>query len=146
MIYLDTSVLAPLYWAEALSDAIEDLLSHEESKPAVSQLVEVELVSALSRRVRIKEISQEQAKAIVQQFQIDLDADLYVRLTLEAIHYQMARDWMSQFDTVLRTLDALHLAVAASNKILLVTADEGLAKSAVALGIEIQILKLMEEE
>jgi predicted nucleic acid-binding protein len=76
LIYLDTSVLAPLYWAEALSDVVEELLSHEEVEPAVSQLVEVELVSALSRRVRMGEIPQEQAKAIVQQFQADLDAGL----------------------------------------------------------------------
>jgi uncharacterized protein len=49
LIYLDTSVLAPLYWTEALSDAVEALLSDEYLEPAISQLVEVEFVSALSR-------------------------------------------------------------------------------------------------
>ncbi len=29
MIYLDTSVIAPLYWPEALSDAVEQLLLNE---------------------------------------------------------------------------------------------------------------------
>lgn len=29
MIYLDTSVIAPLYWREALSDAVEQLLLNE---------------------------------------------------------------------------------------------------------------------
>ncbi len=79
MIYLDTSVVAPLYWAEALSNAIEALLNHEDVEPAVSSLVEVEFVSALSRRVRMREISQEQAELIRQQFQADLDAGLYVQ-------------------------------------------------------------------
>ncbi|AUB34638.1 putative nucleic acid-binding protein, containings PIN domain [Nostoc flagelliforme CCNUN1] len=46
MIYLDTSVIAPLYWTEALSvsDAVEQLLLNE-AEVGLSQLVEVELVS-----------------------------------------------------------------------------------------------------
>jgi hypothetical protein len=58
LIYLDTSVIAPFYWAEALSDTVEQLLRIE-TEPRLSQLVEVELFSALSRRVRMGEISQE---------------------------------------------------------------------------------------
>ena len=56
MIYLDTSVIASFYWAEALSDTVEELLSTE-TEPGLSQLVEVELFSALSRRLRMREIS-----------------------------------------------------------------------------------------
>ncbi|MEH1824969.1 MAG: hypothetical protein V7L22_06315 [Nostoc sp.] len=41
MIYLDTSVIAALYWREALSDAIEQLLLNE-TEVGLSQLVEVE--------------------------------------------------------------------------------------------------------
>ena len=39
------------------------------------------------------------------------------------IHYHLAREWISRFTTPLRTLDALHLAVASQNNIRLVTAD-----------------------
>ncbi len=73
MIYLDTSVVAPLYWGEALSDTVEELVLTE-TELVLSQLVEVELVSALSRRVRMREISQEDATAIVERFQTDLDS------------------------------------------------------------------------
>jgi predicted nucleic acid-binding protein len=134
LIYLDTSVLVPLYWAEALSDSVEELLSGEAVEPAISQLVEVEFVSALSRRVRMGEVAQGEARAIVQQFQTDLEAGLYTQLALEPIHYIMARDWIHQFNTPLRTLDGLHLAIAVANTISLVTADEGLAESANGLG------------
>lgn len=41
MIYLDTSAIAPFYWTEALSDAIESFIKTE-AEPALSQLVEVE--------------------------------------------------------------------------------------------------------
>ena len=144
MIYLDTSVVAPFYWAEALSNQVEELLSHQ-TEPTVSQLVEVELVSALSRRVRMAEISQTQASAIAARFQADLDNGFYIRLPLEPLHYTTAHNWISQFNTSLRTLDALHLAVAASNGISLITADAALAESAETLGLQVQILRLFNE-
>jgi uncharacterized protein len=139
LIYLDTSAIAPLYWTEALSDTIEALLRNE-PEPALSQLVEVELISALSRRVRMTEIVPEEARAIASQFQMDLNRGFYTRLRVEPIHYTTARDWISQFDTPLRTLDALHLAIAAAHHIPLVTADAGLAESARRLGVEAQTL------
>jgi len=144
LIYLDTSVVAPFYWAEALSNQVEELLSHQ-TEPTVSQLVEVELVSALSRRVRMAEISQTQASAIAARFQADLDNGFYIRLPLEPLHYTTAHNWISQFNTSLRTLDALHLAVAASNGISLITADAALAESAETLGLQVQILRLFNE-
>jgi uncharacterized protein len=139
LIYLDTSAIAPFYWTEALSDAIEELL-RSEAEPALSQLVEVELFSALSRRVRMAEIDPVEAKAIANRFQTDLNRGFYTRLRVEPIHYSMARDWIGQFDTPLRTLDALHLAIADSHNIAIVTADGGLAESARRLSIEVQVL------
>jgi predicted nucleic acid-binding protein len=140
LIYLDTSVVAAFYWTEALSDTVEQLLRHE-AEPGLSQLVEVELFSALSRRVRMGEIYREDARLIVEQFQADLDNGFYTRIALEAIHYNLAREWIGRFDTPLRTLDALHLAIAAENGLRLVTADEALAGSAEAFGVEVQILR-----
>jgi predicted nucleic acid-binding protein len=141
LIYLDTSVLASFYWPEALSEIIDDLLSNE-PEPALSQLVEVELFSALSRRVRMGEISQGDARTISAHFQSDLDDGFYHYLTVETVHYKLARDWISRFDIPLRTLDTLHLAIAFSYEISLITADEGLAASAKVLGVPVQILRL----
>ncbi|MDZ8084892.1 MAG: type II toxin-antitoxin system VapC family toxin [Nostoc sp. DedQUE12b] len=140
MIYLDTSVIAPLYWTEALSDAVEELLLNE-AEVGLSQLAEVELVSALSRRVRMREISQEDAIAIVERFQSDLDSGFYTQIAVETVHYNLAREWISRFDTPLRTLDALHLTIAFQNNIQLVTADEALATSAEILGVEVLLLR-----
>jgi uncharacterized protein len=52
LIYLDTSVLAPFYWTEASSDGVEQLFQQYEPL-IISELSEVELISALSRRVRM---------------------------------------------------------------------------------------------
>jgi predicted nucleic acid-binding protein len=141
LIYLDTSVIAPFYWTEALSDTVEELL-RTEAELGLSQLVEVELLSALSRRVRMREISQEVARTIATLFQTHLNNNFYLLIPLESLHYQLARNWIGHFNTSLRTLDALHLACASSNNLRLVTADEALAVSANALGIEVQLLTL----
>lgn len=139
MIYLDTSILAPLYWVEALSNTVEQLVNSE-TELALSQLVEVELVSALSRRVRMGEISNEDAKIILDRFQTDLDSGFYNCIAVENAHYILAREWISRFQTPLRTLDALHLAIASLNNITLVTADQGLAASAGVLGVAVRLL------
>ncbi|MBF2067030.1 MAG: type II toxin-antitoxin system VapC family toxin [Calothrix sp. C42_A2020_038] len=140
MIYLDTSIVAPLYWTEPLSDTVEELVLSE-TELGLSQLVEVELISALSRRVRMGEISQDDAAAIVERFQIDIDSSFYNRITLETIHYHLAREWISRFTTPLRTLDALHLAVASQNNLRLVTADVRLAASAEFLEVDVLLLE-----
>jgi len=144
LIYIDTSVLVPFYLPEALSDAVDELLRIEDT-PALSQLVEVELFSAVARKLRMREISPEEARQIGLDFQTDLDENFYTRIPLEPIHYNLARDWISGFEVPLRTLDALHLAVASSNQLLLVTGDEALARSVRTLGIEVQLLIAVAE-
>jgi hypothetical protein len=143
LIYLDTSVVAPFYWQEQLSDTVQTLLGNE-SEVALSQLVEVELFSALSRRVRMGEISQDQAGAIAERFETHVDYGFYTRLPVEGLHYSLAKEWIRRFDTPLRTLDALHLAIASSQGICLITADRGLAGSAEAFGVEVRLLTLPE--
>ena len=81
MIYLDTSVIVPFYYPELLSNTVEQLL-RDETEPGLSQLAEVELFSALSRRVRMREISVEGATAIATRFQTDLDRGFYSKAVL----------------------------------------------------------------
>lgn len=141
MIYLDTSVVAPLYWQETLSETVEELIK-DELELGLSQLVEIELASALSRRVRMGETAQATARMILERFQAHLDAGFYVRIALETGHYDLACEWIGGFTTPLRTLDALHLAIAAAHDIQLLTADQGLAESAVLLGVDVQLLRV----
>ena len=139
MIYLDTSVVVPLYWSEALTNTVEELLVNE-SELGLSDLTWVEFGSAIARRVRMGEISRESAREIIEQFQAHIDAELYTLIEVEPIHYRIARGWIGGLETSLRTLDALHLAMAYSRDIRLVTADAGLANSAAALGVAVQLL------
>jgi predicted nucleic acid-binding protein len=140
LIYLDTSAIVPYYVPEKLSDVVEQLLQKQEDKPIISQLVEVELFSALSRRVRMGEVSQNDARRITELFENHLNESLYRLVLLKNQHYRLARDWIFRFDLPLRTLDALHLAVYSINNFSLVTADDKLAQSATILGIDILLL------
>ena len=69
-----------------------------------------------------------------------LENEFFTRLPVEAGHYRLARDWLGLFNTGLRSLDALHLAVASTGGLTVATADLGLSKSAQALGLEVLLL------
>ena len=57
-------------------------------------------------------------------------------ISLSQAEYSLARDWIGNFETSLRSLDTLHLALAFSNKMELVSVDASLVKSAGKLGIK----------
>ncbi|MGH9460305.1 MAG: type II toxin-antitoxin system VapC family toxin [Vicinamibacteria bacterium] len=136
MIYLDSSVLAAYYCPEPLSTKAEQLI-RSQTRPALSDLTEVELFSAVSRKTRVRELSRVDAERITSQFLAHLESNLYTRLALQRRHYQLAREWLGRFSKPLRTLDALHLAIAASEHLQLVTSDEGLARSGTRLAVSV---------
>jgi uncharacterized protein len=140
MAYLDTSILVAYYCPEPLSEAAEKVLRRV-NQPSISALAEVEFVSALSRKMREKTLDREDARRILIEFESHLNQLLFKRIPLERDHYTLAYSWLSQFAIPLRTLDALHLAVASKNSLEIITADRGLAQSAAKLGL---LSKLVE--
>jgi hypothetical protein len=135
LIYLDTSVLVAYYCPEPLSEQA-DRLVRSEIMPAVSDLTEVELLSALSRKVREGEMDRADAERVATLFSSHLGMQMYTRVPLRRPHYRLARDWIGRFVLPLRSLDALHLAVAEVEGRSMATADDRMARSAAALGIE----------
>ena len=72
------------------------------------------------------------------------EATHFKRLSIDATHYEVARDWVGRFVTPLRTLDALHLAVCFASDAALLTADVGLAKAAHHFRIPTKLLEQAE--
>jgi predicted nucleic acid-binding protein len=64
MAYLDTSVLVAYYCPEPLS-AVAETVILKARQLAVSALTEVELVSALARKIRERELSRENANNVL---------------------------------------------------------------------------------
>ena len=77
----------------------------------------------------------------LEQFRAHQDEGLYRKLEIGAPHYEQARRWVEVFRPPLRTLDALHLSVAAGANAALLTADVQLARAARALRLRCRLLR-----
>ena len=140
MYYIDTSALLPYYREESASSVVELFFRALSDSPAVSWLTLVELDSALARWVRMGEQTEEDADRIHQSYSQHLSKGLYRVLALDVAHYQLSSLWLVQRRTALRSLDALHLAVAAHNNATLVTCDRALFGAATKLKIKCRFL------
>ena len=139
MIYLDTSVTVAYYCPEALSLQVQDLL-REQAKPALSFLTEVEFTSAVAKKVRLNELGSVDANRILAKFTSHVDAGLFRIIPVENHHYQLARGWIGLLTTPLRTLDALHLAIASSEESQLVTSDKSFFQAARMLDLDARLI------
>jgi predicted nucleic acid-binding protein len=127
--YIDTSVLGAYYCPELLSAAAEDALRRIEA-PVISILSEVEFFFLISKKRRLKELNQRQAKEILDLFATHVAEGFYRRMVLTAEHYLKARQLIAAVDIKLHTLDALHLSAAIAETLTLLTADRDLAAAA----------------
>ena len=141
-IYLDTSALLPYYREESLSERIETLLQNAAGEIFISRLTEVEVFSALARWQRMGELTEEETARIQAQFEEHLAQGFYGILPLSESVFQQAKHWLSNRNTALRTLDALHLACAYCVGVKLVTADDKLSQAAQTFGINCQYLHI----
>ena len=136
MLYFDTSALLPYYRQELASDQVQSLLCSQLQPVLISHLTEVEVASAIARWVRMRELTEPEANRIDSAFREDVDLGRFTRCPLEPAHYRRAVHWISTRRTRLRTLDALHLACAASRQACLVSEDAVLIDAAVYLGLD----------
>ncbi|MCF8053432.1 MAG: type II toxin-antitoxin system VapC family toxin [Desulfobacterales bacterium] len=139
MRYVDTSVLVAYYCPEPLSKQVQSLL-RDETSPALSVLTEVELFSAVARKVRAGEIGKADGNRILAKFSSHVDANLYKMIPVEKHHWRLSRGWLGLFATPLRTLDALHLAIASAEGCEIVTADKALYRAADDLGVPARLV------
>ena len=126
--YLDTSVLAALYIPEPLSAAATAAVGT--TPPAISALTEVEFASVVARRLRERTISTADGALVLRTFDAHVADGRYRRLPVLAQTFADAGRLLRAGAAPLATLDALHLAVAASHREPLCTADRQLARAA----------------
>ena len=140
MAYIDTSILVAYYCPEPLSEVAEQAV-REAAFPAISMLSEVEFCSALAIKLRRGKMRPNSGERVLSQFLLHVEEQRYAILPIEARHYTLSVEWIGQFSTAIRTLDALHLAIAHLNEQPLVTADHVLARSAEHFGVEHTLLQ-----
>ena len=126
--YVDTSILGAYYCPEPLSAAAEKALRQFKT-PVISVLSEVKFCSLISKKFRLDELRERQAKEILDLFSNHVAEGFYRRVSLNTEHFLRARLLIASMDSSLRTLDALHLATALAEGLTLVTADREFARA-----------------
>jgi len=144
MVYLDTSIIAAYYCPEPLSEKVEAFIIAQ-TQPVISSLTEIELFSAISRKIREGQLKRADGGRIIAKFMAHVDDNFYTKLLIKPNHYKLARDWIGQFNSSLRSLDAIHLAVTSSEGLTIITADENLSKSAKKFAVKTIFLKLKDK-
>lgn len=137
--YVDTSILAAYYCPEPLSEQAEQHLRGLRP-PVISWLTDVELHSALAKKTRREELSTGDAERIQDLFRRHSIQDFYEIVRIEQDAYVQARKWMATKEPALRTLDALHLAVANRHNLSVLTADRGMSEAGDELGMDVTLV------
>lgn len=113
-IYLDSSALAKLYVPEAESETLDSFLRGRRGL-MISELAISEVLSAVARRKREGLLNIDQASEIREAILEDADSGAFDRLELTPeIHREAERLLLGTDAVPLRTLDALHVALAIS--------------------------------
>lgn len=135
-LYLDTSALAKAYTSEQGSTDVDEFLSRG-TTIFLSDLNRIELRCMLARRFRSGELSAAQEQAIWSQFLLDVANEFFEPVALPASAWTVATQLIDRVAPVaLRTLDALHVAMASSlPAITFVTADRSQRNAAQQLGL-----------
>ena len=143
MYYIDTSVLVAYYCPEPFADKAEEFLAKID-KPNISAITEVELFSALSRKLRNKEMDPKTTRQIAAKFLSHVEGKYFNCLPVTANHYSLASNWISQFILPLKSLDAIHLAIASCEDLSIVTLDHQLCQNARKLDFEVILLDALK--
>jgi predicted nucleic acid-binding protein len=136
--YLDTSALAKWYLNELGSDDFVSFL-HGLDVAVISSLTVTEMRSLLSRRRRMGELPVELETLLFAAFLEDIDRGWLQHYTMDDARFAEATNLIVRYpEHPLRTLDALHLSLAAHAGItMLATADAVMANAATSLDFEV---------
>jgi len=111
-VYLDTSSLFKLYQREPDSGTVEEVFKNRSIDDIfISEIAKVEFVSALFKKVRMKETELADAEKAIRLFENDLTK--YTVVAAQSNLLETAKDLIVTYGiTGLRTLDSIQLACA----------------------------------
>lgn len=137
ILYVDTSALLKWYLQEPFSEEFSDFIQHRPGA-RISSLSVTEVHGTLARLIRNREVSATYAAEVVAAFSAQTTAGYLSLLPIHDEYLTHATELIDSLKQPLRTLDALHLAVAhARGCTEFATADKIQAKAAKALGLNV---------
>lgn len=139
--YLDTSAVAKWYLNEPGSNEFVAFLKSLDVA-VISSLTVSEMRSLLSRRRRMGELTEGIEAVLFAAFLDDIHQGWLQRYSVDDQHFDDAAQLITRYPQhALRTLDALHLAIAHQARIpLLATADSVMADAGRSIGFDVILL------
>jgi predicted nucleic acid-binding protein len=138
MVYLDTSAIIASLTLEPGSDRVISWMAEQpEGALHVSEWCDTEVSSALALKLRTGALSVEKRAEALAVWRGWRDRVLTLS-PIAAGHFTAAAAFLDQHKLGLRAGDALHLAVAASAGLRIVTLDRTMASAALELGIPVE--------
>jgi predicted nucleic acid-binding protein len=134
--YLDASFIVALLTLEPSSSRAVSFSQQNPAPPVASDLAAAEFASAISRRVRMRELTRRQGQFALTTFD-DWAAERVRWIEVAPVDIAVATGSLRRLDLSLRTADAIHVAVAQRLGATLVTFDQRMAAVARALGIAV---------
>lgn len=146
-LFLDTSALVKLFHQEIGSEVLMKLVKLDGVKLWMSQLARLEFISALHRRLRMNEITENQLEEVLDLFEDEWS--LFKTEPLGQGVFEEAEQLIKQHSKTvgLRSLDALHLAtfrLISQKDWKFVAADKVLSKTARSL--EVPVFNPLEDD
>lgn len=141
MVYVDTSVLVPLFLIEPHSVAAADRYAREKSEFVAAAWCIPEFATALGIKQRTGAIDAQRAQGAWTRFERMVAADLRL-LPVEPANFHRAAELVLDAASALRAGDALHLACAeAAGANQMETLDDVLSRNALRLKIKPVVLR-----
>ena len=112
--FFDSSALVKLYHREDGTPVVDQIVNAPDSRVRISRLTIAELTSAFAIKVRMQSIHREDAELFLRQFRKDAATGKLEVFYIGESEFAMAERLVERyaFDSRLRALDALQLAVA----------------------------------
>ncbi|MCD4788722.1 MAG: type II toxin-antitoxin system VapC family toxin [Bacteroidales bacterium] len=109
-IFIDTSSLIKLYHFEQGTEDIDKLFKeHIIDEIFLSEIIKIEFSSAIWKKVRTKDLTESEAKELIEIFKLDFDKFTFIDIDKELIKKSI--ELLSKYGLEgLRTLDSLQLA------------------------------------
>ncbi len=135
-LYLDTSVLVSLFIQDAFTDPARSGVLGQTVQ--VSDFAGAEFGAAVARRVRLGELTAEQALGVFADFDVWVSRSTH-RAVTEHVDIAVSAGLVRRLELALRAPDALHLAICERVGGVLFTFDLGMKAAAQTLGIPVKV-------